>query len=98
MQKAVKKMVKNVTPFVKTRLIKLNLRLRWLTSYLCSQKLSKRWGKFSYVSFRSKLRPPEFTQIANLDEDLLWDVANNFINYCLNDWKKLPDVVESTDK
>ena len=54
--------------------------------------------KFSYVGFRSKLRPPECPQIANSDEDLLWDVADNSINYCSNALTKLPDVVQSINK
>ena len=32
------------------------------------------------------------------DEDLLWDVADNSIKYCLNSLIKLPDVVQSTNK
>ena len=54
--------------------------------------------KMEKIRFRSKLRPPECTQIDNSDEDLLWDVANNSINCCSNDLKKLPDVVRSTHK
>ena len=44
------------------------------------------------------MRPPECTRIANSDEDLLWDVAGNTINYCPNDLEKLPGVVQSTKK
>ena len=61
-------------------------------------KSVKQWGKISYAGFRSKLRSPQFTQIASTDEDLLRDVADNSINYCSNDLKILPDVVYSTDK
>ena len=50
------------------------------------------------LMLRSKLWPPESTQIANQDEGLLWDVADNSINYCWNNLKKLPDVVRSTYK
>ena len=32
-------------------------------------------------------------QIANANEDLLWDAADNSMNYCSDDLKKLPDVV-----
>ena len=38
------------------------------------------------------------TQIANSDKDLLWDVADNSINYCSNGLKKFTGVVQSTDK
>ena len=54
--------------------------------------------KNSYLGFRSNLRPSECTQITNSDEDLLWDAADNPINYCLNDLKKLPDAVQNTNK
>ena len=50
-------------------------------------------GKFSYIVFWSKLRSLKCTQIAKSDEDLLWDIADNSMNYCSNDLKKLPDVV-----
>ena len=43
-----------------------------------------------------KKKFPECTQIANSNKDLLWDVADNSINYCSNDLKKLPDVVQVT--
>ena len=32
-------------------------------------------------------------QIAYSEEELLWDVDNNSINYCSKDLKKLPDVI-----
>ena len=41
--------------------------------------------KIQYPGFRSKLQPPECTQIANSAEDLLWDAADNSIAYCPND-------------
>ena len=54
--------------------------------------------KISYVNFRSQLRSPKCTQIANSDEDLLWDVVDNYIDYSSNDLEKLQDVVQSTTK
>ena len=54
--------------------------------------------KFSHVGFRSKLRRTKYTQIADSDEDLLWDVAGKSIDYSSNDLKKLLDSVQSTDK
>ena len=39
------------------------------------QKIQSRW-------FQIKIVTPEFTQISNSNEDLLWDVADNSINYC----------------
>ena len=43
--------------------------------------------------FQIKIATAECTQISNSDEDLLWGVTDNSINYCSNDLKKLPDVV-----
>ena len=44
------------------------------------------------------MQPPECTQIANSDADLLWDVADKFINNYWNDLKKLANVLQSTNK
>ena len=67
--------------------------------YVKKLNLLFRWPNLGmYVGFRLKLRPPECTQIINVDEDMLWNIANNFVNYCSNDLKKLPDVVQSTNK
>ena len=48
--------------------------------------------------FQIKIATAECTQISNSDEDLLWGVTDNSINYSSNDLKKLPDVVQSTNK
>ena len=36
-------------------------------------------------------------QTTNSDEELMRDVADNFISYCFSDLKKFPDVVQSTN-
>ena len=59
----------------KTRLKKLNFRLSWPTLCSFSQKSSEESKKFSYVGFRSKLRPLECMQISSSDEDLMWDFS-----------------------
>ena len=95
MQKAVKKIIRNNAFFLKD--VK-NSTLILYSLCSCFYKSYKQLKKFSNVGFKAKLQPTECTQIANSDQDLLWDIANNSINYCLKKLKKLPDVVKITNE